>query len=162
MHLPEELLDEILSYLPPYDKRSLQRYSLVSKSWLEPSRRLLFAHISIRVDNYHSWLDNISPADTRLLRHVRSLDYFELVPASSWAVPHQTSAPRNGINRRVYVLQDYFPSFSQLQMVVFRNMDVDLTIPGHLKMFSAFKYTLSSLSFIRGSITWSTFVGLIG
>jgi len=42
MNLPQELLDEILSYLPPDDregKRPLRNYSLVAKSWVNPSRR---------------------------------------------------------------------------------------------------------------------------
>lgn len=41
-------------------------------------------------------------------------------------------------------------------------MNIEPTIPEHLELFSAFQHTLSSLSLIALSITWSTFVALVG
>lgn len=150
MHLPRELLDEIFSHLPSDGGRSLKICSLVSKSWLEPSQRLLFSNISIDVITYQPWLDNISPGNTGLLRHVRSLAYF---------------LQRYGIydsRCRIFALRDYFPSFRNLQDLTFRNMGIEPAIGSNLEMFSAFQYTLSSLRFIRVSIVWNTLVPLIG
>ncbi|KAF9781572.1 hypothetical protein BJ322DRAFT_1076994 [Thelephora terrestris] len=150
IHLPEELLDEIFSHLRPDDRQSLRSCSLVSKSWLEPSRRLIFSSILIHFHTYQSWLSTISPTNTGVLRHVRSLEYFH---------HHQKpSDPRRG----VYSLRDYLPSFSHLHTLTFRNFDVEETIPDHLEIFSAFQHTLSSLSLVHVSITWSTFVALLG
>jgi hypothetical protein len=150
MYLPEELLDEIFSHLPSDRGRSLMSCSLVAKSWLEPSRRLLFAHISIRRDNYRSWLDNIQPRSTGLLRYARSLTYF--------------LRAEDGASRLycVHALRHYFPSFCQLRTLTFCNVVVEPTIHEHLGLFSAFQHMLSSLSLARVSITWSAFVTLVG
>ncbi|KAF9645588.1 hypothetical protein BDM02DRAFT_3119996 [Thelephora ganbajun] len=145
MHLPEELLDEIFGHLPPDDRRSLQNCSLVSKSWLQPSRRLLFARIIIESTTYQSWLDKISPTNTGLLCHVRSLTYFI-----------------GGDDCGVSLLRDYLPSFFQLQQLSFCFTNIEPTIYEHLEWFSAFQHTLSRLYFAHVLITWSAFVALIG
>ncbi|KAF9645589.1 hypothetical protein BDM02DRAFT_3120001 [Thelephora ganbajun] len=150
MHLPEELLDEIFSHLPPDDKRSLRNCSLVSKSWLQPSQRLLFAHVVIESITYQLWLDNISPTNTGLLRHVRSLAYYD--------------RGYGGIGSRygIYALRDYLPSFFQLQRLVLYDVRIEPTIHEHFEWFSAFRHTLSSLSLRQSSITWSAFIALVG
>ncbi|KAF9643053.1 hypothetical protein BDM02DRAFT_1758401 [Thelephora ganbajun] len=145
MHLPEELTDKIIGHLPQDDRRSLQNCSLVSKLWLQPSWRLLFAHITIELTTYQSWLDNISPTNTGLLRHARSLTY--IVGGDSCGVP---------------LLRDYLPSFFQLQQLAFSFTNIKPTICKHLEWFSAFQHTLLSLSLTQVSITWSVFVTLIG
>ncbi|KAF9645195.1 hypothetical protein BDM02DRAFT_687955 [Thelephora ganbajun] len=145
MHLPEELLDEIFGHLPPDDRQSLQNCSLVAKSWLQPSRRLLFARIFIRPATYQSWLDNISPTNTGLLRHARSLKYLV-----------------GGGGCGVSLLRDHLPSFFQLQQLAFSFTNIEPTICDHLEWLSAFQHTLSSLSLTQVSITWSAFVALIG
>ena len=150
MDLPEELLDEIFSHLPSYDEQSLRSCSLVSKSWLEPSRRLLFSNIRIHQDNYLSWLNNISPTNAGLLRNVRSLAYFFRV--------YDNPDPRCC----VCALHDYFPSFHQLRALEFYKLDIEPTIPDHLTLFSTFQHTLFSLSLTHGLITWSSFVALVG
>ncbi|KAF9648099.1 hypothetical protein BDM02DRAFT_2349858 [Thelephora ganbajun] len=150
MHLPEELLDEIFSHLSPLDSRVLQNCSLVSKSWLQPSQRLLFAIIIIGPATYRSWLDNISPTNTGLLRHVRLL-------ACRFG-GGGTADSRWG----VHTLQDYLPSFFQLQQLIFERMSIETAICEHLQWFSAFQHALSSLSLVRVSITWSAFVALVG
>jgi hypothetical protein len=150
MKLPQELLDEIFSYLSSYDGRSLKACSLVSKSWLESSQRLLFADIFIDVDNCQSWLNTILPTNARLLRRVRSLTCFVC-----------SHSPPN-LRYRVLALREYLPSFCQLRTLIFLGIDIEPTILEHLDLFSAFQHTLSSLSIREGSITWSAFVSLVG
>ncbi|KAF9645699.1 hypothetical protein BDM02DRAFT_3189483 [Thelephora ganbajun] len=151
MHLPEELLDEIFGYLPSSNKQSSHNCSLVSKSWLQPSRRLLFADVIIGPSTYQSWLDNISPTNTGLLCHVRSLTYYHVGG-------DEASDSRCG----VYALRDYLPSFFQLQQLSFCFTNIEPTIYEHLEWFSAFQHTLSSLSLTKVSVTWSAFVALVG
>ena len=150
MDLPEEVLDEIFSCLSPGDRRSLEGCSLVSKSWLDPSRGLLFAQISVGFSNYQSWLKNIQPTNTALLRHTRSLVYF---------ISHGDlhSNPSRCFNP----LRDYLRSFCQLQALTFRSTDIELDIHRNIGLFSAFQHTLSSLCFDSVVITWSMFVALV-
>lgn len=149
MDLPQELLDEIFSHLPSDGVELLRGCSLVSKSWLEPSRRILFAEISIPSDKYQSWLDCISPENTAILRHVRSLKFF----------PSNTMAPDSSYG--VYTLRNYFPSLCQLQSLSLHNIDVEPTISRDPDLFSPFQHTLSSLSLVTVSITWSALVALL-
>ena len=149
MNLPQELLDEILLHLPSDEGRSLRSCSLVSKSWLEPSRRLLFKHIRIRQDNYKLWLATISPTNAGVLFHVHSFAYFLRVK-------------RTSDSRSVYIFRDYFPSFCQLKKLTLCHLDIEPTIPEHLHLFSAFHHTLSSLSLGVVSISWRAFVALVG
>ena len=148
MNLPQELLDEILSHLPSDGGRSLRSCSLVCKFWLEPSRRLLFAHVRVRQDNYRQWLNKISPTNTGVLSHVHSLTYFLRGSRTD--------------SRSVYVFRDYFPSFSQLRTLTFCHLDIEPAISQNLHLFSAFKHSLSSLSFGGVSIPWGAFVALVG
>ena len=165
MNLPQELLDEILSHLPPHDG-SFHRCSLVSKSWLEPSRRRLFSSIYIDPYTYKSWLKNVSPANVGLLRHVRRLEY-TAQPYESERLPgmpdHSAAQLLDG-DRLLgfYNLRDYFPSFCQLNTLVLCNIELEPTITEHLEIFSAFQHTLSSLSLTNFTITWSAFVALVG
>ena len=149
-HLPQELLEEILSYLSSDDSRSLRSCSLVSKSWLDPSRRFLFSSVWIDTAAYQSWLDNISPKNPELLRHVRSLEYFT-------ERPHACA-----LHSAVYSLLDYLPSLSQLRTLALRNMDVEARIPDNLEIFFAFQHTLSSLTIAKGSITLRAFIAIVG
>lgn len=149
MNLPEEVLDEILSHLPSDNGRTLRSCSLVSKSWLEPSRRLLFANIIIRRDNYQSWREKIPPTKTGLLHHIRMFTYF-------------LRGDRHSDLCRVHTLRDYLPSFCNLKNLTLCNMTIEQTISENLELFSAFQHTLSSLSLGAISITWSSFVVLVG
>ena len=166
MDTPPELLDEILSHLPSDGGRSLQSCSLVSKSWLEPSRRLLFTHISVRVDNHQSWLDNISPTNVGLLRHIRSLEYFQPPLRSNSLGLANFIRLRYGVDFdprcNLFTLRDYLPAFCQLQTLTLRNMDIGSTISNHMDLFSAFQHSLSSLFLVQTSIKWSTFVTILG
>lgn len=56
-------------------RKYLRSCSLVVKSWLGPSQRRLFASVFVDMESHQSWLDNISPRNTGLFHHVRSLVY---------------------------------------------------------------------------------------
>lgn len=72
--IPPEVLDEIISCLPPYDMQSFRNSSLVAKSWIYPSRRRLFEVIDKLQDaTLRLWLNDASPKNVELLQHVRSL-----------------------------------------------------------------------------------------
>jgi hypothetical protein len=147
MHFPVELVHEILSHLPIDDKQSFRSCSLVAKSWVDPSQQRLFALVTISPKNYRSWSNNISPENTRLLGHVRSLTHL-------LGGKHQGSHIDDD-------LRDYLPSFCQLQRLVFTLEDIKPTIPIP-ESFSAFQHTLTSLFFVTVSIPWSGFVSLLG
>lgn len=146
MYFPPEVLDEIFSHIHWDDKPSLRSFSLVSKSWLEPSRRLLFANVTITADTHPLWLKNVPRAGAGFPHHVRSLK----------------CTLRRGRGCDIVALLGHLTEFSQLRSLSFSNMDIELAIPEDLEMFSAFKHTLSSLGFHQVSIEWSTFVALIG
>ena len=163
MHLPEESLDEIFSHLPLNNGRSLRSCSLVSKSWLEPSRRLLFAHVFTDLGKYHLWLDNISPSNTALLRHVRSFEYSHsytppVVRLEESLLRQRACDPCFALN----TFRDYLPAFLQLQSLTLYNAVIEPTVSDHLELFANFQHSLSSLSFGRVSITWSSFVAILG
>lgn len=78
MHLPQELLEEILSYLPlddEQDEQSLRNCSVVARSWVNPSRRRLFKMVGIRNEGIQLWLANVPSTNEGLLQHVRSFSY---------------------------------------------------------------------------------------
>ena len=153
MDLPQELIEEILSHLPSNDRESLlsfSNYSLVSKSWLNPSRRALFANIAIEPSTCDRFLNAISSTNTELLRHVQWLSYLAL--GNQYRQSH----------RPIYLLEDYFPSLSQLRALEFIKMQIDPAIPRRLDLLSAFQHALSSLHLADGSISWSGFASLVG
>ena len=155
MSLPHELLDEILGYLSLDDKQdqqSLRNYSLVAKSWTNPSRRHLFKTVEIGEATLQSWLDTIPPANVELLQHVRSLSYLVT-----------TIARQRGWRpmRHIDVLRDYLPSFHQLQHLSLSLMHIPSDIFRRVEMFSAFQHTLSRLSLKHCDVTISALVTLI-
>jgi len=151
MHLPTELIEEILSHIPSDDEESLRSCSLVARSWLDPCRRYLFKCVCIETDTYQSWLSNISSTNAELLHHVRRLTYV-IRDNKSWHPPCRIGND----------LRDYLPSFHRLQRLTFGLVDIEPTIPDHTNIFFAFQHTLLSLSLVRVSITWNGFVTLLG
>jgi len=151
MHLPTELIEEILSHIPSDDEESLRSCSLIAKSWLNPCRRYLFESVCIETDTYQSWLGSISSTNTELLHHVRGLTY-AIRDNKSWHPPCPIGND----------LRDYLPSFYRLQRLTFGFVDIEPTIPDHTNLFFAFQHTLLSLSLVRVSITWNGFVTLLG
>lgn len=152
MHLPTELVDEILSHLPSNDKESLRSCSLVAKSWPDLCQKRLFETVCISPDTCQSWLSNISPTNTELLRHVRELTYVIRGRWGSWHPPCRIGDE----------LGDYLPSFHQLRRLIFRFVDIEPIIPDHTNLFFAFQHILLSLSLVQVSITWNGFVTLLG
>jgi len=149
MSLPHELLDEIFSYLPPNDKKSLRACSLVARGWVSPARRRLFSSVVITEDNYQSWKDTISPTDIELLNHVRSLRYFTALRTPGWV-----SLPINE-----FLI--YLPSFHHLQHLSLCSMRIKSDISQQLGVFSSFRHTLSSLTFHAVTLTWFAFIAIV-
>ena len=106
MDLPQELLDEIIGYIPRDDQQSLRNCSLVAKSWVNPSRRRLFEAVSVAGKFLKLWLATISPTNVGVLQHVR------------WIVCQIREAPHEP-HGSVDVLRDYSPSFRQLEHLTF-------------------------------------------
>ena len=155
MNLPQELLEEILSYLPPedvQDQQSLANCSLVSKSWTNPSRRHLFKTVDIREKSLQPWRDTISPANHELLQHIQALLY--ITDAKTW----RTGRPPA---YRIYVLQDYLPFLHRLQHLSLFSVQIPSDISPKLEIFSAFQYTLSHLSLVDCDVSISALVTLI-
>jgi len=153
MSLPQELIEEILSYLTSRDKQdqqSLRNCSLVAKSWINPSRRRLFKTVVIRKRDYQSWLDKISPSNTELLRHVRSF-YFS--GSGPWEL-----APFTRFTEDLYV---YFPSLRRLRTIRLSGAHISSDIPERIEMFSPCQQALSSLIFTDVSFPWRSFIVLI-
>ncbi|KAF9645200.1 hypothetical protein BDM02DRAFT_3271888 [Thelephora ganbajun] len=150
MNLPQELLDEIFSHLPPHDEESLRACSLVAKRWVYPTQRLLFSSVVIDPNTYQSWKDSISPTNAELLSHVRSFYYFTWAPPP----PHWSFPP-------IDALLDYLPSFCQLQDLTLCDVRIKSDFSEQVKIFSAFQYTLSSLSLHEISLPWIAFVTLV-
>ena len=131
MHLPPELLDEIINHLPD-NTRYLRNCSLVAKSWVYPSRRRLFDAVEIFGDSdLESWVGTISPTNVGVLQHVRSL---------YCRVAEFHSSPHSPID----FLHDYWHSFRQLEhLTMYAEFLPPLTRIG---TYSAFQHTLSYLS----------------
>jgi len=149
MSLPHELLDEIFGYIPLDDWKSLRAFSLVAKSWVSPARRRLFSSVVITEENFLSWKDRISPTDTILLEHVRSLRYFAAI-RSPCCVP--------------FPITDFFiylPSFHHLQHLSLCSMRIKSEISEQLGAFSSFRHTLQSLTFHAATLTWFAFIKIV-
>jgi len=155
MSLPQELLDEIINYLPSDDRQDkwlLQNCSLVAKSWVNPSQRRLFKTVEVRERDLQWWLDNSPPANEGLLQHVRSLSYVT-----------DTRARRSIFSPgyRIDVLQDYLPFFQQLQHLSLSSVHLPSDVSHQVEIFSAFRHTLSRLSFYHCRVTINALVALI-
>ena len=154
MHFPQELIEEIISYLSFHDKedqRSLRNCSLVAKSWIYPSRKRIFESITITGANRQSWLDRISPSNTELLQHVRT---FHL----SICVPLERTIHGHPEIEDIYV---YFPSFHRLHTINLTDTRIFYDTPEEVQMLSSCQQTLTSLALCSVSFRWRTFIALI-
>jgi len=128
----------------------LRACSLVTKPWVYPAQRRLFSSITIPLDFYQSWKRCISPSNTELLGHVRSLHYFAWIAQPlHWTLP------------RIDAFIDYMPSFLQLQSLTLCGVRVKSDFSEQVEMFSAFQHTLSSLSLHDISLPWASFTAVI-
>jgi len=155
MSLPQELVDEIFSYLPLDDEQneqSLLSSSLVAKSWINPSRRRLFKTVEIRDTTLQLWLDNIPPTNDSILQHIRSL---------SFIINTKANLPAFHQEYQIDVLQNHFPSLHQLRHLSFFSMHLPPDISQEIERFSAFRHTLTQLSPDRCVVTGSAFTTVI-
>jgi len=125
---------------------------LVSKSWTNPSRRHLFKEVNVSEKFLPSWLNRISPANHQLLQHIQVLSY-----VTSTQNLRNGGPPKYSIN----VLQDYLPSFHQLQHLSLFSMHIPSDVSLKLEIFSAFQSTLSRLSLKHCDVTISALITLI-
>ena len=154
MRFPQELIDEILNYLPLDDEQnqqSLRNCSLVAKSWTNPSQGRLFKTVEIQEATFRQWLDTIPPAHTELLRHVHSLSYITTAEQLIGRVQEH----------RIDVLRDYLPSFHRLQHLTLSFTHIPSDISRQIGIFSAFRHGLSQLSLQCCTVTISALVALI-
>ena len=137
MALPPELIDEILTYLRD-DKPALLNCSLIAKSWVYPSQKLLYTDVRLTPKTYRIWQENSSPTSAELLQHVRTLSWHHFLQLSH---------------------RDYFGSLHRLERLAFRDfVRVESNITN---IFSAFHTTLSSLSLSHVSLTWVAFIKVV-
>jgi hypothetical protein len=149
MQLPPELLDEIIGHLPPNDKQSLRRCSLVARSWIHPCQKRLFESVGIHNRNSRSWLDNISPTNVELLGHTRTLSYRTFNRLS------RTTEPAH------LPLCDYFPSFRQLRRLILSFAHISIAHSADRVILCFPVHTLGDLPVDVAAVTTSAFVALI-
>jgi len=147
MDLPQELIDEIISHIPPGDWESLRNCSLVAKSWVHPTRRHVFKDVDISATGLLKlWSNKIPPMNIGILRHVRSLQYQITKPFDS---PHLSPD----------FLHDYLPSFSQLErLTLFSGPLPSLT---WIATSPAFRHTLSYLQLQGCNVTANALVTFV-
>lgn len=134
MDLPPELIGEIISHLPLYDRRTLRSCSLIARSWVYHAQKRLFETVVITRWTHHGWVRGIPPGNLELLDHVRSFEY---------SFPYREGPYRSyGINSLV----DYLLSFHKLKRLILSTEGLELDLPQSVKIFSAFRCSLSSLT----------------
>ena len=150
MHLPRELIDEIICYLPIDEPQTLRNCSLVAKSWVHRSQKRLFETVTINKSTHSSWVDRILPGNIELLHHVRSLTY---TVCGIVQLRYPTC--------RIDSLSDYLPSFRNLESLTLSSMDLRSDISQQLENFSTFQHTLSSLSLRSCHMSSGTLVTIV-
>ena len=70
--LPPEILDDIVNLLHD-DTRALKQCCLVSKSWVQRTRRHLFADVALRLDHLKLWKETFLDPINSPAHHVRTL-----------------------------------------------------------------------------------------
>ena len=147
--LPQELLAKIIGHLSPHAP-SLRNCSLVAKSWLYPSQSHLFHSVNVQgLYALRSWQTIISPANTELLQHVRSLHC---------TITYLSNSPLSRANC-VEFLTEYSPSLRQLKRL-------SLAL-GHISSLnqlgtpSAFQHTLAGLSLVDCDVTINILATLV-
>ena len=141
MALPPELTDEILFHLR-HDKQTLLNCSLVAKSWVYRSQKLLHEwHLHFTPETFRAWQETVSPTSMESLQYVHSLTYSEFY---TFDIFHG----------------DYLkPPLHRLQHITFD--DVWFVQPDPTKSLPASQNTISSLYLCRVDIFSVTIVNLI-
>ena len=152
MSLPLEVLDEILSYLPPDDRQSFRNSSLVAKSWIVPSQRRIFETVHIRTTTFQSLRNSIPLSKDGPLQHVRSLYY---ILDDRWM--HSGPQPEYYVS----VLRDHFPFLHRLRHLFLSFVCLPSAISQELWMFSTFQRTLSQLYLDHCDVTICALITLL-
>jgi hypothetical protein len=139
MVLPPELVTKILTHLQD-DKPALQNCSLVVKSWVYSSQKLLYTNAHLTPESYRIWRENVSPTGEELLQHVRTLNCRDF----------DSLQPSHG---------DYFGSLHHLERLFLHQLTI--IGPNITNLLTAFQTTLSSLSLGDVSLTWGTFINIV-
>lgn len=153
--LPQELLDEIIGYLPSNNMELLRHCSLVAKSWMDPSRKGLFESVETGPGGLRPWLGKFSGHYVTSLKHVRRLscseeDLFSLWPTNT--VCDDSLSPAVQDDSPSPTVCDNLPSPCQLTHLTLLLCDV---FPQEIDSFSAFafKSTLSSITLLHCSVS---------
>ena len=155
MTLPPEILDEILEHIPVGDvdgeRRTLIACALVATWWTAPSQRRLSSSVAIHDHNYQKGMDGLvlSGLKPHLLGFVHSLTH------------------RRGPLRTGYEIQDlpkdsgnYHLALRNLRSLTLCNTRFKRIDEGLRTCFSAFRETLTYLSFDTVVVSFSAFVTL--
>ena len=155
--LPPEVLDKILEQIPVSGKgrRTLISCALVATWWTGPSQRCLFSSIEIDRRNYGRWMDGVvlSGSKAHLLEHVRSLQH------------GRTSSL--GIKYRMRDLAQnaggYLSDLRNIHTLTLSHIAVEHIGEGEFHTcFSAFRETLTHISFDSFTTSFSAFITLVG
>ena len=72
--IPQDIINEILDHLASdLPRRSLRRYALISRSWVQPCRRYLFRSAVFTPANAHNWLKTFPVQEKSPAHYVRDL-----------------------------------------------------------------------------------------
>ncbi|KAF9790872.1 hypothetical protein BJ322DRAFT_1017500 [Thelephora terrestris] len=145
MKLPQDLLDEIfnLIYDEYDDNETLRACSLVEKSWVYPTQRLLFSCIDVDIGSYPPWEGRTGPGKAEPFDHTHSLFYFRSRHHGCDTLPRQ------------------LPPFRQLQTLTLSGPNFPKNFSQHLEVFSAFQHTLSSLTSDCVEISWPSCFAIV-
>jgi len=147
MDLPQELFDEVFTYVPPDDRRSLRSCTLVAKSWVHPAQRRLFETANVSGRCLEWWLKEISPTNARML--------LQRVCSMTYCIDDTIVSP----HRPVDLFHDYSSSLCRLKRLTF-----DSGLPSSLawiEKFTAFQHTLSYLCLRSLGVTANVVVTLV-
>ena len=153
--LPPEILDKILEYVPTdrEGRPTLMACSLVATWWTGPSQRCLFSSVSIHEGNYHEWMSGVVRSESKalLLGYVRSLWY--------------DHCRATKINRQKHDLAqdsgEYLSALHRVRSLALCNIRAEHISEEFPACFSAFRGTLTSLSFTDFPTSFSAFVTLV-
>ena len=145
--LPQELIDEIIGFLP-LDRNLLSNCSLVAEPWRDISQKRLFRSIKTGPRNLRWWLDDISRKNIKLLGYVRELTCFmeELFTMQQIEPAHDT-------------LQGHSPLLPQLKHFTLWYTDVQSL--SWTRLISDFKYSLFTITLFHCTVSNVALVALI-
>lgn len=131
---PQELVDEVIDNLD--SSRDLRACSLVSSTWLERSRRKLFAKVFLNTWNFDKWRRNIPPGPNGISAYVHSLTLRQA--RSIVSLEPET----------LMTIMDHLTSFRRLKTLVLQDVNFDDLFdgPSLTECFGHFGASVDSLS----------------